>query len=138
VLFGAVLLLLGCGSGGSQEDAVATVERFFTALADGDRAVVADLAPDLPVEGDTAAMLRRSLSGEVETAVVQVTVEGRSALVAVETRVDGEVGPTLLVPLRWRPGGWRIGDSITVQRTFDVIEIEADVQHDSRYSRLLD
>ena len=130
--------MAGCSSGGSPEEAAATVERFFTALAAGDRSTVADLAPDLPLEGETAAMLRGSLSQEVETSIAQVTVEGREALVAVETRIGNEAGPTLLVPLRWRPGGWRIGDSISVQRTFDVIEIEAALQHDSRYQRLLD
>ncbi len=105
--------------------AAQTVRAFFSALADGDEATIAELAPDLVAENDGWLQGIREFGGDITTTIDDVTLDGDSALatVSLSTTADGDGVTRIVVPLRWSGERWDFTDSLTIRQEIDIVPI---------------
>lgn len=135
VLFGYLAVIVGGCSAPSGEDARRsardTVETLFVALAGSDDDTIRRIAPELAeavpgVLAQIAAQLSLRQQADIgipeitgRRAVVPVTLTKRGADSIDDAASQGDA--TLLVPLRWRRGGWQVDPTLTISQTFDII-----------------
>lgn len=130
------VFLISCGppeEGEAARRAEARAAELFAALESADLEALYELGPAFE-DMDAAAVenLKEELTTQLSWQVGDAEVSGRRAQVPVtltprpgpESDAPARAEQEIIVPLRWRSGGWEIQSSLTVSRRIDVVPLK--------------
>ncbi len=128
-------LLLSCSppAGEAASEAESQAKALFAALEEADAAALRRLGPAFEgLEPEEIDQLRDQLISRFEWQVGEAEVSGRRAVVPVTLSprdAETEATPsrteeTILVPMRWRSGSWRVESSLTVTQQIDLVPLD--------------
>ncbi len=120
-------LLASCSPRGGEaaSRAESQAEALFVALEEGDVEALGRLGPAFEgLESEDVEQLRDQLISRVDWEIGEAEVSGRRATVPVKLSPrSAETEETILVPMRWRSGSWRIEASLTVTQQIDLVPL---------------